>query len=163
MPELIKNHACHDILLLCIPCFTLYEPVQKRFKEKLADQYDAPLEGKPFNRYPERRQVVNAASALTARFANKIPHDRKEELRHVVREYFKVDQVTEELLQQARDMPLIEKAEGYREHGEIVVQAMTYDQVVAFVRKWRWYFLEALSPQHLSPNWKIDNPVARII
>ena len=48
MPEWYKDHASHDILLLCKPCITAYHKREHAIVLHLAEIFHAPIEGKGF-------------------------------------------------------------------------------------------------------------------
>ncbi len=43
LPETLKSHRSHDVVLMCFDCLSMSLNEQHKVKVKLADQYDAPL------------------------------------------------------------------------------------------------------------------------
>ncbi|KAL1914950.1 uncharacterized protein VTP21DRAFT_7866 [Calcarisporiella thermophila] len=64
MPESIKSHSSHDILLVCIPCHDAYERHANALKSELVIKYNIPLEGRGWVYVPENGRVRKAATAL---------------------------------------------------------------------------------------------------
>ncbi|RHZ47945.1 hypothetical protein Glove_564g55 [Diversispora epigaea] len=82
MPEVIKSHASHDILLMCIKCHLTYETFATEFKKQISQKFNFPL-GQAQIRLDYNAKVRKAASALLKEFNNMKDivddHDNKEE------------------------------------------------------------------------------------
>lgn len=160
MPESIKSHSSHDILLICLRCHSKYEPFTVRKKQEYSIKYSIPLEGEPWVHYIENKAVKAAAKALlTSR--QYIPAPRIAELEQVLRSHFHTEHITPSLLEEAVALPLTSKGPGFREHGQVVVEAMSEAELIDFVREWRAHFLEYAQPRFLSANWRAENDVIR--
>ncbi len=161
MPESIKDHSSHDSLLVCLECHHEYEPKAHEFKLKYVREYGIPIEGAPYVVYQERRGVVSACKALLSSNAEKIPAERKDVLINAVKEYYQVEEVSEDILRAGRELILMERGPDFREHGDVVMSSMSLEEMVEFAREWRRNFLEHAKPKFLSPTWKVENDVIR--
>ena len=113
-PAEMKDHNCHDILLLCTACHAASCTYDGQLKQQLAHEYGAPQgceEGVRLLEDSERRRVRSAARALlTAR--DGLPQVRRDELLNLIGTYMQqgdgdeeevteVTEVTQDMLQKA--------------------------------------------------------------
>lgn len=104
-PIEMKDHNSHDVLLLCTSCHAISNYYDNHLKQQLAREFQAPIgseEGLRLLEDPERRQVRSGARALLN--AESLPAHRKEELLQALREFYRTDTVTEEMLQEAASL-----------------------------------------------------------
>ena len=104
-PIEMKDHNSHDVLLLCTSCHAISNYYDIHLKQQLAREFQAPIgseEGLRLLEDPERRQVRSGARALLN--AESLPAHRKEELLQGLREFYRTDRVTEEMLQEAASL-----------------------------------------------------------
>jgi hypothetical protein len=158
MPESIKDHSSHDIILLCERCRFAYEPSCLKLKHHYALKYGIALEGGPFIKHKQRYPIVSACNALL-RTDYFIPQARKIQLQDRIKDYFQVETVTDSILMEGKSLCLLEKATDFKEHGEGCISKMSIHEMIEFVRVWRRHFLAHVCPKHLSPHWKSENPV----
>jgi hypothetical protein len=161
MPDRIKNHACHDTLLVCIYCHDKYEPHAFKLKIDYSKRFNIPIEGGPYVSYPQRKQVQSACKLLTSKYRHGVPKDRIEFLESVVKEFYQVQDLDDEVFRMGKELMIMERADNFKEHGEVIIGSMNDDDIVEFVRIWRRHFLDFIKPQYLSPTWRVDNPVFR--
>lgn len=104
----MKDHNCHDILLLCTACHAASCTYDGQLKQELAQDHGAPQgceEGVRLLEDSERRRVRSAARALlTAR--DGMPQARRDDLLLLIASYMQqegeqVTEVTQEVLQRA--------------------------------------------------------------
>ena len=104
-PIEMKDHNSHDVLLLCTSCHAISKYNDNHLKQQLDREFQAPIgseEGLRLLEDPERRQVRSGARALLN--AESLPAQRKEELLQALREFYRTDTVTEEMLQEAASL-----------------------------------------------------------
>ncbi|MBI4606832.1 MAG: HNH endonuclease [Planctomycetes bacterium] len=161
-PEEVKNHSCHDLVPLCIPCHRRYESMALELRRRLAEDYGAPLDeaGQSYDR--RTAKAKKAASALErhgTRDDVRIPAERLEELRGVLRDFFGTPDVDDALIAEALRLdPCAARTSG-RSHGEVVVANV--GDLQAFVERWRRHFVESLRPAHMPAEWRVDRTVGR--
>ncbi|XP_013822706.1 PREDICTED: exonuclease 3'-5' domain-containing protein 2 isoform X1 [Capra hircus] len=180
-PIEMKDHNSHDVLLLCTSCHAISNYYDNHLKQQLAREFQAPIgseEGLRLLEDPERRQVRSGARALLN--AESLPAHRKEELLQALREFYRTDTVTEEMLQEAASLETRRKSSGqhrtvcgfasfpvsrisnenYVPHGLKVVQRHTQGGLRSLMQlesRWRQHFLDSMQPRHLPQQWSVDH------
>eukprot|EP00069_Balaena_mysticetus_P012430 bmy_07719T0 len=160
-PIEMKDHNSHDVLLLCTSCHAISNYYDNHLKQQLAREFQAPTgseEGLRLLEDPERRQVRSGARALLN--AEGLPAHRKEELLQALREFYRTDTVTEEMLQEAAGLETRISNENYIPHGLKVVQRHTQGGLRSLMQlesRWRQHFLDSMQPKHLPQQWSVDH------
>ncbi|ELR49067.1 Exonuclease 3'-5' domain-containing protein 2 [Bos mutus] len=160
-PIEMKDHNSHDVLLLCTSCHAISNYYDNHLKQQLAREFQAPIgseEGLRLLEDPERRQVRSGARALLN--AESLPAHRKEELLQGLREFYRTDRVTEEMLQEAASLETRISNENYIPHGLKVVQRHTQGGLRSLMQlesRWRQHFLDSMQPRHLPQQWSVDH------
>ncbi|KAF4017598.1 hypothetical protein G4228_009205 [Cervus hanglu yarkandensis] len=160
-PIEMKDHNSHDVLLLCTSCHAISNYYDNHLKQQLAREFQAPIgseEGLRLLEDPERRQVRSGARALLN--AESLPAHRKEELLQALREFYRTDTVTEEMLQEAASLETRISNENYVPHGLKVVQRHTQGGLRSLMQlesRWRQHFLDSMQPRHLPQQWSVDH------
>jgi hypothetical protein len=157
LPAAVKDHAHHDVLLLCLACHEKYEGEADRLKAELGAAHGVPLHGLRGPRDRDRDRAVKLAHALLCH-GGRIPPARQEEMRRVIGAWLGKEEVTPDDVREVAGRKDGEDAELV-EHGRHVV-ARTAD-VEGFVRRWRAHFVAAMRPQFLPAHWEVDRPAAR--
>uniref|UniRef100_A0A4W2D8C6 Exonuclease 3'-5' domain-containing protein 2 n=1 Tax=Bos indicus x Bos taurus TaxID=30522 RepID=A0A4W2D8C6_BOBOX len=132
-PIEMKDHNSHDVLLLCTSCHAISNYYDIHLKQQLA------------------RALLNAES---------LPAHRKEELLQGLREFYRTDRVTEEMLQEAASLETRISNENYIPHGLKVVQRHTQGGLRSLMQlesRWRQHFLDSMQPRHLPQQWSVDH------
>ncbi|KAI9105409.1 hypothetical protein DFS34DRAFT_644225 [Phlyctochytrium arcticum] len=161
MPEALKSHSSHDVVLLCVICHDAYERHALDLKRRLAEKHRIPLDGCGMVVHPEHKRLLSAANALQLS-SHKIPPERQQALRAVIREFYGLDagaDIPETVFRSMQDLPSWTKGADYKEHGQIV-EGMDNDELRAFIMHWRRHFLEHVQPSFLSQTWRIENPIS---
>ncbi|XP_063039779.1 exonuclease 3'-5' domain-containing protein 2 isoform X2 [Engraulis encrasicolus] len=167
-PAEIKDHNCHDILLLCTACHAVSCTYDGQLKQELAQEHGAPQgceEGVRLLEDPERRRVRSAARALlTAR--DGLPDARRQELLDQISIYMQqqegeeFDTVTQEIIQKAANLETRIFNEDYVPHGLKVVTAFAKRGLRGLMELevlWRQHFLRSMQPRHLPPLWSVSH------
>jgi hypothetical protein len=163
MPECIKDHNYHDVLLMCIDCHERYEVEAAKLKQEICKEFGFDINDGGGQIYlPEVGNAVKAARALL-HYGHEIPEPRKSILLNTVKEYLKdlnVIEVTKEDLEEvASHFPWKRPEGGQKNYGEYVVEKIGDIQV--FTERWRRHFLEVMNPQYLPEYWDIHKPLVR--
>lgn len=153
-PLEIKDHAVHDVLLLCINCHEKYESIATDFKKKLSNDYNIPLSGKGCSIIESAYSVAAAGHALI-NFRDKIPKDRQKILEDRLRVFFKKDEITEEDCRFASEVKPIVKNKDFVPFGKYIIEQ--FPDIMEFIVMWRTHFVENMKPQHLPDFWSVDN------
>nr|CAG8570337.1 14904_t:CDS:10 [Entrophospora candida]CAG8570577.1 11818_t:CDS:10 [Entrophospora candida] len=110
MPEVIKSHSSHDVVLLCFGCHSSYEKHVTQYKKQIVKEFNAPpleVDSKDRIRLEENIKVKKAANTLlkrlkaishqtetstNANFLTKrfsfIPKERVEQLEQIVLDWY---------------------------------------------------------------------------
>nr|CAB3243957.1 exonuclease 3'-5' domain-containing protein 2-like [Phallusia mammillata] len=166
-PLVLKDHISHDILPVCVACHQLAGHYDCILRQKIADQYDAPLGSKQTVQLledPERRSVRSAGRALSAA-RNKIPEPRKSELESVVTSFFQ-EEICDEVIEKACTLETRFKNEAYIPHGEKVISTILSEHnlkgLIDFERRWRQHFLDTMQPKFLPDLWSVEHNHDRV-
>ncbi|KAL8169553.1 UNVERIFIED_CONTAM: Exonuclease 3'-5' domain-containing protein 2 [Gekko kuhli] len=166
-PIQMKDHNSHDVLLLCTACHAISNYYDNHLKQKLAEEFGAPVgceEGVHLLEDPVRRQIRSGARALLN--ADGLPDARKEELLQVVKDYFHSVTVSQEMLQEAAGLETRICNETYMPHGLKVVQCFAKGGLCSLMqleRRWRQHFLDTMQPKHLPKQWSVDHNHEKLI
>lgn len=148
LPEEIKDHNYHDILLLCATCHETYEQYAYELKSKLADEYNAPIDG-IFDRtvYKDNIHIKGYAHALV-HYGDKIPSERKDVMLNYIKEKLRTDEPNlQELASKSYSFDVVAQ-------GKIIVSKLT--NIESFLRRWREHFIETMKPKYLPNFWSVS-------
>ncbi|KAJ3010455.1 hypothetical protein HKX48_007390 [Thoreauomyces humboldtii] len=162
MPSAVKDSSSHDVVLLCVACHDDYEHHATIRKQNLATTFDIPLNGRGHVQFPENRKLQSVVKALLVPRPNKIPATRIEELERQARLSLGLAEdadIPREVMDEVMLRPVIGRSEDFEEHGQVVVAAMSDDELEAFVIGWREHFLKHAKPRFLSDKWRADHRV----
>ncbi|NXT25878.1 EXD2 protein, partial [Syrrhaptes paradoxus] len=166
-PIQMKDHNCHDVLLLCTSCHAISNYYDNHLKQQLAEEFGAPIgseEGMRLLEDPLRRQVRSGARALLN--ADGLPDPRKGELLQSIKDFFNTEAVTTEMLQEAAGLETRICNESYMPHGLKVVQCFAKGglrSLMQLERRWRQHFLDSMQPKHLPEQWSVDHNHMKLI
>ncbi|XP_028410872.1 exonuclease 3'-5' domain-containing protein 2-like isoform X2 [Dendronephthya gigantea] len=164
-PVCMKDHHSHDVLLLCPSDHMISTYQDDLLRRKLAEKYQAPLASAQVARLmqdPELKNVKSAAKALVYA-GEKIPEGRRNELLATVKEYFKTDEPTREMLLKASELETRRENCDFISHGREVVRKVKEEgELLAFERMWREHFLETMNPKYLPPLWTVDHEQEKV-
>lgn len=154
LPAEVKEHAHHDVVLLCLACHERYEREADALKAELGRECGVPPHGLRGEGDRARDRAVRFARTLRYD-GGRIPLARREQMLRKIGEWlgkWPLEDADVEAVASAESGPKVEV-----EHGPRVVAAAA--DVQAFVRRWREHFLRAMRPQFLSEHWDVDRPV----
>ncbi|XP_069773250.1 exonuclease 3'-5' domain-containing protein 2 isoform X4 [Narcine bancroftii] len=166
-PIQMKDHNSHDVLLLCTACHAASNCYDNILKQQLAKEFSAPIGCEESVRIwedPVRRQVRSGARALL--HADSLPDTRREELQDILRAFFNVETLTEELVEEGTELETRIFNENHVPHGLKVTQACAVGGLRALMsleKRWRQHFLDYMQPQHLPPLWSVDHNHSKLL
>ncbi|XP_059151349.1 exonuclease 3'-5' domain-containing protein 2-like isoform X2 [Physella acuta] len=158
-PSGLKDHCSHDVLLLCTPCHRVSCNYDSDLRNQLAQECDAPLESGPTAKtvLDHDLQKVRSAARALKKSKETIPEHRVIELENILKKFFGVESLTEDLLNQAADINDRCTVDGFVPHGKRVVQFMSENGgLLQFQSRWRQHFVDTMNPQYLPSHWSVD-------
>jgi hypothetical protein len=160
MPERVKGHSSHDIVLLCQKCHRTATIATESFRKILKKDDRLSVDDNDSWTIDANLREVRSAACALLKFGDKIPASRAEELRNTLKTHFKKDELTTEDLQEASNLEFKFKKEQENEsHEERIIKNLNPEELVQFVQRWRKYFVDVMKPQHLPKGWSTDQPV----
>lgn len=153
-PGEYKFHTSHDVVPVCVPCHEKYEPFAFELKEQIAR--DAGFD----NFHPRiakddpKNSIMKAANALR-RYREQMPADRIAELEERLKDYYDVEEVTEDIIDQAMAMDPLKRFSDIDNFSMAIVTQI--DDLDAFIRMWRQHFVDHMKPQFLHDHWSVDH------
>jgi len=151
LPIRLKSRSSHDVVPLCVDCHERYETLAFDLKKKLAEQYDAPINGEKEAESPAFRAARSSAYAIL-HFGHQMPPERKAVLQSRIALYLNKPFVTDEDL-----IRLAKKKRERRLHsyGQNLINKLTdFDE---FIRLWRTHFVETMQPKFMSEHWDVNH------
>lgn len=159
-PPSLKDHASHDVLLLCMSCHVRSTQYDTVLRYQLADECNAPIDmGSGTKQLSDHdlQKVRSAARALLNPKAN-IPEFRKTELKKVLEDFYGTSDFSPEILQQAAEIEYRVDNKDYAPHGKLVVRFIEKNGGLhMFEKRWRQHFVKTMKPQFLPKNWSIHH------
>lgn len=146
-----KSHNFHDVLSLCVDCHENYEKFAFDFKLKLAEKYNAPINGELLDN-KDFLKVRSLSGCLIGEHSTKIPKWRIDEMKSEIKKHFSWKRITKKRLE---DVVNLEVKVYNRTHGEIVISKI--DNLESFIKEWRKHFIQHNDCKYLPQNWSIDN------
>jgi hypothetical protein len=153
-PEELKNHALHDVLILCVVCHNKYEDAALEKKREISKKMDISIQGKHFS-IDSLSHVRMAGCALMLNY-DKMPVARREELLDRLRRHYGKQDITKEEIEMIGKKSRVPDPD-FKSFGQMVVERL--DDIETFVKDWRRHFVEVMKPQHLPPYWAVENSV----
>ncbi len=148
-----KEHAIHDVLILCINCHNEYENHAFEFKKKIAEDMNIPIGGCGYHVDKSYFSVRTAGHALLES-GDKIPEPRKTELLNRLRDFFEKEDITVEDMKRASGLKSVIIDPSFKSFGQAVVERL--ENIDDFVQQWRRHFIEVMKPKHLPAFWSVD-------
>ncbi|XP_052101833.1 exonuclease 3'-5' domain-containing protein 2-like isoform X1 [Mytilus californianus] len=164
-PPSLKDHASHDILLLCMSCHVRSTQYDTTLRYQLAEECNAPIDmGSGTKQLSDHdlQKVRSAARALLNPKA-KIPESRKMELKKTLEDFYGILDFSPEILAQAAEIEYRVDNRDYIPHGKLVVRSIKKSEgLYQFQKRWRQHFVNTMKPQYLPTNWSIDHKHERL-
>lgn len=158
LPECIKDHNYHDVLLLCIGCHERYEVEAGKLKQQICKELGLDInDGAGMTYMPEVGNAVKSARALK-HHGDVIPEPRKSELQDIVRKFMHREP-DEKTLDECCNIFAWCRPDGFKDYGQYVVENI--GDIQEFTERWRKHFIEVMQPKYLPAHWDISKPLVR--
>lgn len=151
-PSPLKEHAVHDVLILCVNCHNEYEDQAFELKKQISQEMDVPIVKAEVNK--DVLNVRTAAHALV-NYYDKIPNPRREELLDRLRKFYGRHEVTWDDILEAHDLHSPVESPDRKSFGQIVVEKL--EDIDEFIFRWRQHFISAMKPKYLPNYWDVYN------
>jgi len=168
-PAVMKDHQSHDVLLMCVRCHQVSNLHDSRLRQQLADECGAPITSTSSTKVWENSDMKRVRSAGRAIQANRkrqsIPPERLQELIAVLRTHFGMDEVTEEMVDEAASIDCLEVNGEYVPHSRAVVQHHMTTEGLSLIQlesRWRQHFIDTMKPKFLPDLWSVDHQADRL-
>jgi exonuclease 3'-5' domain-containing protein 2 len=167
MPDEIKEHNYHDVLLLCIDCHCQYELKASKFKQEICSEFGILINDGAGQKYiHEIGETTKTARALI-NYGDVIPEPRLSYLMGIIRKALDGREPTEEDLQflASRNPWRVSSDDEESEtssYGEVVVKKIKeLNQIQEFTERWRQHFISSMNPQFLPKHWDVTKSLTR--
>lgn len=159
LPEEIKDHNYHDVLLTCIDCHETYEAHANKFKQQICHELGCTINlGGP--KYIKEIGVAVSTAHALLRYSDKIPEPRLSTLRNIIKEYLKKDEITQADLEDVATHYAWQITEEHKTYGEFVMSRI--GDIQEFTERWRDHFIETMKPKYLPDYWDVKKPLTRM-
>jgi hypothetical protein len=146
-PIELKSNCHHDIVPMCVKCHCRYDGFELQLKRKLSEEYLAPISGIQSNKdFFNRKMKLRADARVILREGHLIPADKRVIMLGRIREVFGDASLS--------DVANIHLQCSVITHGQIVVSKL--NDIDAFNRLWRQWFVDTMKPKHMPKHWSID-------
>ncbi|XP_043234842.1 exonuclease 3'-5' domain-containing protein 2-like isoform X1 [Amphibalanus amphitrite] len=165
-PEIMKSHQSHDVLLMCVSCHQESNSLDLKMRQRLAEECHAPIgtEADVKVREDQALRKVKSAGRALLKSRDKLPPQRAAELESVLRDYYGVSTITDDILHSAANMCTNHPNSEYMSHGEAVYRHFCQPGrgLIQLERRWRQHFLDSMRPARLPELWSVDHNHAKI-
>lgn len=164
-PHVMKSHRPHDVLLLCQQCHVRSNMADQRLKDRLAKEYDAPLDVQKYKHDVNGKRLLSAARVLKRNLTEgNLPKPREEELKMKILECLNLSEWNDTLLDEVIDnnAELVLNPD-YVSHEEKVMDAVAEEEdgFEKFEQRWRKYFLTSMKPRFMPALWSVTHNTSR--
>lgn len=127
LPIFLRSRISHDVLLFCLNCGDKLLNANKEFSNDLAVKFNCSV------KYAESKYVYDnstkkvRSACLMYNNDPKLSESRKEECCKIIKDYFKVDNITDDIILIGTQLKKYNKIEGWKSHGEIIVEGIIND------------------------------------
>lgn len=162
LPDNMKSHYSHDIVLLCIPCHIKCDEYDMKLSLKIHEENNIKYEN---NRIIIQHDIYTAIKAAKAiiQSKNNIPLDRINLLKDKIKVLLNKDDINDDDINKVCKMNPKEINEDYTPSSKIVIEKIGNDEGIngyeKFVKRWRSHFIDIMKPKYLPKFWSIDSPV----
>ncbi|KAJ8735085.1 hypothetical protein PYW08_014335 [Mythimna loreyi] len=164
-PEIMKEHASHDVVLLCAECHQLSNMRDHAMRARLADMCGAPLEKyqRGNNEFAGKKMKAVARALLYQ--SHKLPDARRKELEQVLLQHFPDQhEITEEFLGKVVQTKLALEDSEQESHGVKVVEYFFKNGgLLRLEELWREHFLNSMEPRHMPALWSVKHNQEKLL
>jgi hypothetical protein len=126
LPIFLKSKMSHDNFFFCLKCSDKLLNANKEFSNDLAIKFNCPVKydsSKYVNDYSKKK----ARSACIMYNNLELSESRKEEYCNIIKDYFKVDNITDDIILIGTQLSKYKEIEGWKSHGELIVEGIIND------------------------------------
>lgn len=164
-PNVMKDKTSHDVLLMCLHCHQLSNISDINLRKSLGIICNAPIYEVPedHNEVQNFKNIQKQARALVCQ-AEKIPEERKIELRKNIQKQFPNEDLSQEFLEELLSSKFAGRQNSEKpSHGELVVDHFRQNEgIVNLEKMWRQHFLDFMRPRFLPNLWNVNHNANRL-
>ena len=167
LPERIKSHDSHDIVLLCRACHAVIERPYTRHRAALLSAASIADDTRRVHVDAALAKVRSAGRALVSRKASALPTERRRELEAMISAHFgpESEEPAEVLARRAAALDPSGPRDGYVAPEERLVAALSArpdadEALAALSAGWRELFVATLRPSALPAGWSVSHRAA---
>ena len=151
-PRTLDHYGTYDVMALCVAHHEAYNLFERRFRQRLAHEFNAPIGGIGGRANPATGRAASAVRSLR-RHRSKIPAKKVAVLEKIIADFFGgAPPEDAELRRLVR-----ENKTPHKTHSEMLVEQLDgFEELGAFVVRWRKHFLQHMKPQFMPEHWEID-------
>ncbi|KAI8363077.1 hypothetical protein B0O80DRAFT_379285 [Mortierella sp. GBAus27b] len=177
-PIRLKSHSSHDVLVACPECNATWDREAAIVRKEIVKLYKIPLEGIGWIK-DHGAGVAKRSAGAVAKKQNVIPVERLQVLEKSVYDWWvkthNDDTISadassrlkralpeddpESLPSNNNDNDSRKKPKPESNTKPLTPARDGWRDVAEFIRTWRKAFLDRIQPEHLSSEWKVENPV----
>lgn len=163
-PDTLKAHQNHDVVLLCSGCHRLNNMRDQQLRFKLAEEFDAPIgtEQDVKCTFDKSLKSVRYAAGALLRSRDEIPEKRIVELENIIKNFYNIEEITQEHLEKAYNMDVKIWNDDYQAHGYKVFKAYEKIGLVKLEQRWREFFLSSMEPKFMPNCWSVTHNVFKM-
>lgn len=154
MPEEIKSHSHHDVLLLCRKHHDDYELISNNFKKQLFEKFS-------LNKLQEKDKIkIKVVKQIQSikKIEALVFYKNKEKAISIIKE-----KIASQLNMSADEIDIdsiyynFNQAIKDRDFHKLLIEKT--ENLHSFIKMWRMHFVETMNPQYLPKNWDINYQV----
>ncbi|XP_071518285.1 exonuclease 3'-5' domain-containing protein 2-like isoform X1 [Panulirus ornatus] len=163
-PDILKDHQSHDVVLLCIDCHRQSNLHDNTLRSKLAKEFNSPIGTEQDVKVIMDSSLKSVRSAAGALLQNRarIPQKRIMKLENIVKNFFEIEEITEDHLQNAATLNVNILNENYQAHGQRIYEAYKKVGIVKLEQRWRQHFLDTMKPHYMPDGWSVTHNICKI-
>ena len=171
LPQHMKSRDSHDIVLLCVECYSRLEPAYEARRSAAFAEYGVPRHPNHHTLHERQQEQVRSLALTLIKHGDKLPEARRTELHEQLAAETQLEpsQLTREALRGLASHVVHERDFRRKQRRELVsTEQRLLDAVLAgsggdeaalhsFVESWRSLFVQTLRPTHLPAGWRTDH------
>lgn len=162
-PIEIKSHSSHDVLLTCKKCHEIYNKKCIIFLKKLKKAYSKHNINTNFeNEHYKKKSKAFAAAKTILEHGDKIPSNRIEYLKCLIKEYVNKDFITEKTIKRVAKIKIKPNNRTKKYTNPFAYKIVNHYGPEELSIMWRNHFIETMSPSNLPTGWDINRPLGYI-
>lgn len=161
MPDEIKDHNYHDVLLLCVDCHCRYEIEASKLKKEICNEYGISTDENGGPEYDSDIGAVRGSARALLHYKDVIPEPRKSQLFEIVCKFCE-NPTDDDLARLASLNPWAVCGRQKVSYGQLVVEKIEAEgRIQEFTERWRAHFVQSMNPQYLPEYWNVSKPLVR--